>query len=86
MAKQRKQNKKSILDRQLRKYLSKKSADRIMAKITKMVKAGASTSRIQQVIVAMIAADCAAITAKAMVTGTGVRAGERVHGSPPNRP
>lgn len=73
MANRSKQN----FDRQLRKYLSKKSADRIMAKIMKMVKAGASPAKIQQAIVKMIAAECAIMLPKAMATGTSLT---RAHG------
>jgi hypothetical protein len=44
-----------------------------MAKIMKMVKAGASPAKIQHTIVEMIAAECVAVLGKAMATGTSVQ-------------
>lgn len=90
MAKQKKQSKKRNFDKQLRKYLSKESSDRIMAKIMGMVKAKKSPLEIQLAVVRMVAAECAPILPKALATGTSVRrmvrAGGPVQGSTPQKP
>jgi hypothetical protein len=69
--------KKQKLDDLLLKFLSKKSAERIMAKTNRMAKTGASPAKIQHAIIAMIAAECEDIIVKGvrwsdMAKGTGV--------------
>lgn len=68
--------KKQNVDNLLRKNLGKERATRVMHKIKKMLKAGASPVKIQKVIAADVAAEDAVILLRVVeATGTGVRGG-----------